>query len=108
MKINKKNWKIVAVCSVLIACFFAFSMLAFAEPAADASGAAHAVWSFNDVISTIVQAVGALVSLVSIVFLAASIAGHDTSQRVSAGLGLAAGLLIAFAPTILSSIGIGK
>ena len=105
MKINKKNWKIVAVCSVLIACFFAFSMLAFAEPAADASGAANAVWSFNDVISTIV---GALVSLVSIVFLAASIAGHDTSQRVSAGLGLAAGLLIAFAPTILSSIGIGK
>ena len=93
MKINKKNWKIVAVCSVLIACFFAFSMLAFAEPAADASGAANAVWSFNDVISTIVQAVGALVSLVSIVFLAASIAGHDTSQRVSAGL---------------SSIGIGK
>ena len=102
MKINKKNWKIIAVCSVLIACFFAFSMLAFAEPAA------NAVWSFNDVISTIVQAVGALVSLVSIVFLAASIAGHDTSQRVSAGLGLAAGLLIAFAPTILSSIGIGK
>lgn len=42
MKINKKNWKIVAVCSVLIACFFAFSMLAFAEPAADASGAANA------------------------------------------------------------------
>lgn len=68
MKINKKNWKIVAVCSVLVACFFAFSMLAFAEPAADASGAANAVWSFNDVISTIVQAVGALVSLVSIVF----------------------------------------
>ena len=68
MKINKKNWKIIAVCSVLIACFFAFSMLAFAEPAADASGAANAVWSFNDVISTIVQAVGALVSLVSIVF----------------------------------------
>ena len=81
MKINKKNWKIIAVCSVLIACFFAFSMLAFAEPAADASGAANAVWSFNDVISTIVQAIGALVSLVSIVFLAASIAGHDTSPR---------------------------
>ena len=108
MKINKKDWKIVAVCGVLVSCFFAFSMLVGAAPAANASGAADAVWSFNDVISTIVQAVGALVSLVSIVFLAASIAGHDTSQRVSAGLGLAAGLLIAFAPTILSSIGIGK
>ena len=72
------------------------------------TGSRCQLWSFNDVISTIVQAVGALVSLVSIVFLAASIAGHDTSQRVSAGLGLAAGLLIAFAPTILSSIGIGQ
>lgn len=108
MKINKKNWKIVAVCSVWIACFFAFSMLAFAEPAADASGAANAVWSFNNVISTIVQAIGALVSLVNLVFLAASIASHDTSQRVSAGFGLAAGLLIAFSPTFLSSIGVGK
>ena len=52
MKINKKNWKIIAVCSVLIACFFAFSMLAFAEQAADASGAANAVWSLIAVIST--------------------------------------------------------
>ena len=108
MKINKKNWKIIAVCSVLIACFFAFSMLAFAEPAADASGAATHYSLPPTARSTIVQAIGALVSLVSIVFLAASIAGHDTSQRVSAGLGLAAGLLIAFAPTILSSIGVGK
>lgn len=101
-----RNWKkIIAV--VMTA---AFCCMLFAMPAAAAegltNGATDAINSLNSIIADLVAGVGAMIVLVGIVLLAASIPGHDSTQRVTGGLTLACGLIIAFAPSIVRLIGV--
>lgn len=83
----------------------AVSVLCMTLPVS-AQGAADAIHSFNDIIGEIVSAVGGLITLIGIIMLAASLSSHDTTQRVTGGLMLASGLLVAFAPTLVETIGV--
>lgn len=104
MKQKKWNWKkLTLICMTIAMCFAVFAM-----PVAATDGATNAVWDLVEIISGIFKAIGVIACLISIAFLGASISSHDTSQRISAGLGLVAGLLVFFAPDILSLIGVGK
>ncbi len=99
-KRNRKKW-IAAAFTAVICCIL------FAMPAVAAgNGATDAIHSFNGIIADVVGAVGGLTALIGIVFLAASIPSHDSSQRVIGALTLATGLIIAFAPSILSAVGV--
>lgn len=82
-------------------CFSAMAIPVFAT-----DGATQAVWELADIVSGIFKAVGVIVCLISLAFLGASISSHDTSQRINSALGLISGLLVFFAPDLLSLIGV--
>ena len=62
--------------------------------------------SIKDIIKDVVVAAGAVLALFGVVQIGVSISQHDSQQRINGFLFLAGGIIVAFAPTILQSIGI--
>lgn len=61
----------------------------------------------KDMIQDVVVAAGVVLALFGIVQVGISLSQHDSQQRINGFLFLAGGIIVASAPTILSSLGIG-
>lgn len=97
---KQKKMKWIAVALTVAVCTLCMTL------SVSADGATDAIHSFNDIVAEIVSAVGGLATLIGLVILAASISSHDTTQRVTGGLTLASGLIVAFAPMLVKTIGV--
>lgn len=81
------------------------------DPTAAAGGetsndATSAVNNLRTFLETIISTAGAIVALYGVVQIGLSISSQDHTQRATGIFALVGGLLIAFAPSILSSLGI--
>ena len=93
---KKKHIKLVAYACVL------FVLLAV--PVYGASSIEGSIASLNELIRSVVKAIGGIATLWGVVQLGIAMKGHDAAQRSTALLTIAGGLMIFFAPEILDSI----
>lgn len=116
MKSNNKNGKkrvrrqggrrSLAIALTIVLLLPMLAVCAYAtEPAGEADALAP-LTAFQDLMSSIVTIIGVVLSLWGVVQVGMSLQSHDPSQRSQGLLCLAGGILIAFAPMILRSIGI--
>ncbi|MGB4610994.1 MAG: hypothetical protein WBH77_10305 [Saccharofermentanales bacterium] len=68
--------------------------------------ATTAVQNLRDFLETIISIVGAIVALYGVVQIGLSISSQDHTQRTTGIMALLGGLLIAFAPSVLKTIGV--
>ncbi|MGI6579102.1 MAG: glutamyl-tRNA amidotransferase [Saccharofermentanales bacterium] len=80
------------------------SYIRLAEATSDE--ATTAVQNLRDFLETIISIAGAIVALYGVVQIGLSISSQDHTQRTTGIMALLGGLLIAFAPSVLKTIGV--
>ena len=103
--------KFLAFIALALVISVTFVMPVMAEDAATASPIDEATTAVNEmfdnlwmVLSIIVSAIGAAVTLFGLVQLGTSFAAHDPSQRITGALTIAGGIVIILAPWFVKMI----
>lgn len=103
-KQNRVIKKAAATLVAVIFCLMLFAVSAFAE--GEGNAVTQPLINFTALMFTIIRLVGIALGAFSIVQFATALKSHDGAQKVQAGLGIAAGLMIIFAKEILELIGV--
>lgn len=97
--IAKAIFKALLFMSTLCVCLFVFSNVAFA-----AIDPVDAVNNMNDYFALFIQAIGGMAILVGVLLLGIGMFTHDPSQKITGGIAIAAGALVAGATFVVQAV----
>lgn len=97
-KTNSKFSKITALITAVIV-FISTNLIVYA---ADTTDPVKAVDNFGTNLGKLISACGGIALLIGVVIVALGIASHDPSQKMTGGVVVGAGALLAFAPAAVN------